>query len=340
MYVRRKEPFPQFLTILVVISLLISFGKNFPVVFDLMFYNFPFFNKFRVPSMILVLVQLSLPILAGLGVMSMLSLKENADSKGNKLIKNLAIVFGGLFVLSLLLSSPIRDWFISHMQSSGQKGQQLMQLKDFISDMFITDLLFAFGLTALAFGAAYFYISGKLSSHLLVLSLIALIIVDLWRIDLRAANYVEVPLLEGAFNEPGYVTAIKSRNDKDPFRILNIKQDGTPGSLNQHQNYHAYFLLEDLFGYSGIKPRAYQDIIDIVGSPVNPTLWRMLNTKYIISEKPLNFQGFSPVYSDDKSILYEFTEALPRAYFVDETVKMEGINILNLLRTTVLILQS
>jgi hypothetical protein len=334
MYVKRKEPYAQFLTILVVISLLISFGRNFPVLFDLMFYNFPYFNKFRVPSMILVLVQLSLPVLAGLGIMHILSLREAVNLKENKLIKNLALVFGGLFVLSLVLSSPLKDWFISHMQSSGDKGQRIiqMQLGEFVSDMFVTDMMFAFGLTALAFGSAYFYVVGKFSLHLTVLMLIILAVIDLWRIDLRAAKYVEVPLLEGAFDTPGYVEAIRSRNDKEPFRILNIKQDGTPGSLNQHQNFHAYFLLEDLFGYSGIKPRAYQDIIDVVGSPVNLTLWRMLNTKYIISDRSLDFQGFRQIHSDGKTMLYEFTEALPRAYFVNSVESMDGIDILNAIK--------
>jgi hypothetical protein len=331
MYVRRKDPFVQFLTVLVFISLLISFGRNFPVLFDLMFYNFPFFNKFRVPSMILVLVQLSLPVLAGFGVMSILTLRETADLKGRKLIRNIAYIFLGLFILALLLSSPLKDWFISHMQGSGQKGERLiqMQLGDFISSMFITDLLFALGLTALVFGSAFLYISGRFSSHLLVLLLITFVLTDLWRINLRAANYIEVPVLEGAFDKPDYIAAIEARNDKEPFRLLNIKQDGTSGSLNQHQNYHAYFLMEDLFGYSGIKPRAYQDIIDIVGSPVNHTLWRMLNTKYIISDKSFYFESFKLIQTDGKTMLYEFTDALPRAYFVNSVIRMEGIKILN-----------
>ena len=47
-----KEPFVQFLTILSAIALLISFGKNLSLLFDLMFYYFPYFDKFRVPSMI------------------------------------------------------------------------------------------------------------------------------------------------------------------------------------------------------------------------------------------------------------------------------------------------
>ncbi|MEJ2103961.1 MAG: hypothetical protein P8X47_05210, partial [Ignavibacteriaceae bacterium] len=65
MFTDWKNPLVRFFTILSVIALLISFGRTFSVVYDLMFNYFPFFDKFRVPSMILVLVQLSFPILAG-----------------------------------------------------------------------------------------------------------------------------------------------------------------------------------------------------------------------------------------------------------------------------------
>lgn len=330
-YAGRKEPFVQFLTLLAAISLFISFGRTFPVLFDLMFYNFPFFNKFRVPSMILVLVQISFPVLAGIGIMKIYEAEKNNNARITKLLRNISLVFGGLFILSLVLTSPLKDWFISHIQNSGEKGARFlqMQLGDFMSDMFHTDLLFAFGLTALAFGAAYFFLSGKITAHLMIISLIILVVIDLWRIDSRASNYIEAPVVEGAFNTPGWVTAIQNKNEKEPFRILNIKQDGTPGSLNQNQNYHAYFLLEDLYGYSGIKPRAYQDIMDVLGSPVNPTLWRMLNTRYIISDKVFNYPGFNEIYSDGKSYVYENPGALPRAYFVNTVEKRDGIGILN-----------
>ncbi len=64
MVVNWKDPFVRYLTILAAIATLISFGRTFPLFYDLMFHYFPFFDKFRVPSMILVLVQLSFPILS------------------------------------------------------------------------------------------------------------------------------------------------------------------------------------------------------------------------------------------------------------------------------------
>jgi uncharacterized membrane protein YfhO len=62
------------------------------------------------------------------------------------------------------------------------------------------------------------------------------------------------------------------------------------------------------------------------------TLWRMLNTKYTISDRSLDFQGFRQIHSDGKTMLYEFTEALPRAYFVNSVESMDGIDIVNAIK--------
>ncbi|MEO8398540.1 MAG: hypothetical protein ABI550_01865, partial [Ignavibacteriaceae bacterium] len=264
MIFRRKDPFVQFLTILVVISLLISFGRTFSILFDPMFYYFPMFNKFRVPSMILVLVQLSMPVLAGLGLMRILSLKNDTNEKELKIIKNIAFSFAGLFVISLLLSSAVSSWFVGRVGESADKGQRLlqMQLGDYMSEIFIGDVLVSFALAAAVFGLLYFYLVNKLSKDLLIAAILVLGIFDLWRIDQRATKYIDSPAVTNSFNTPDYISAIKNQNDKEPHRLLNIKQDGSLGSFSQNSNYHAYFLEEDLYGYSGIKPRAYQDIID------------------------------------------------------------------------------
>ena len=49
------------------LSLLLSFGNFFPPLFDLFYRYLPFFNKFRIPSMILTLVYFALAILAAIG---------------------------------------------------------------------------------------------------------------------------------------------------------------------------------------------------------------------------------------------------------------------------------
>ncbi len=335
-FTRWKDPFVQFLTILSGIALIISFGKNFPVLFDLLFYNLPYFNKFRVPSMILVLVQVSVPVLAGIGLMRIISLRNEKDEKLKRVVKNLAIGFSAILVIFLLLNGAISDWFVSRVndyaasvqQSQPRLAQQFQALGNYAAGMFTGDLLFAFAFLSLTFWAAVGYINSRLSGDSLVLLVILLTVIDLWRIDGRGEDYVDNPDVKNLFTPPDYVTAIKKQNDKEPFRILNLKQDGSYGSFNNNANHNAYFLLEDFYGYSAVKPRSYQDIIDVIG-PANPTLWRMLNIKYLISSKPVNMAGFTLINKTDKSIVYKDEYALPRVYFVDSVRTETGMNLLN-----------
>ncbi len=336
-----KEPFVQFLTILSGIALLISFGRTFPVLFDLMFYHFPFFDKFRVPSMILVLDQLSFPVLAGFGLMKILSAKEEKDAKVIKLLKNSAYAFSGILVLSLLLNSTISSWFVSRVNdyadsisgTQSQFAQQFRALADYIAGMFTSDLMFGFAFVAIAFWSAVGYVNSKISKDAFVFIVIVLTIIDLWRIDGRGADakYVDNPDVKRMFTQPEYIKAIKAQNDKEPFRMLNLKQDGSLGSYSNDANYNVYFLVEDFYGYSGIKPRGYQDLMDVIG-PANPTLWRMLNVKYIILDKPYQFSGLVPIDNKDKEVVYRNMNALPRIYFVDSIKVKPDIEVLNMIK--------
>ncbi len=331
-----KNPFVRFLTILSAIALLISFGKNFSPIFNFFFYYLPYFNKFRVPIMILVLVQLSIPILAGFGLMKIISLRENKDDRAKKIIKNAAIVFSVIFVLSVILKGIIGDWFSERVinfvngiqQSQTREAQYFTAFAPYITEMFTGDLIIAFGMLSIGFGLAYSYIKLKISKDFLVVVIIILTIFDLFRIDARGEKYVDNPDIKNMFNTPDYVTVIRNQNDKEPFRMLNIKQDGNLGSFNNNANFNAYFMLEDFYGYSGIKPRSYQDLMDVIG-PVNPTLWRMLNVKYIVSDQQIPFAGFEPIYQQGKEIVYKNNNALPRVYFVNKVESQPDLEVLN-----------
>ena len=143
MVINWKDPFVRYLTILSIIALLISFGRTFPFVYDLMFNYFPAFDKFRVPSMILVLVQLSFPILAGLGIAKIISAKKEKDKRIELYIRNIFFVLGGFFLLTLLLGSPIKEWFTSRVNeyvstiriSQPQKANMFNALSDYMANI-------------------------------------------------------------------------------------------------------------------------------------------------------------------------------------------------------------
>jgi len=328
MIINWKDPFVRYLTILVSIATLISFGRTFPIVYDLMFHYFPFFDKFRVPSMILVLVQLSLPILAGLGIAKIISLKNENDKKYDNLFRNTFFALSGIFVLTILLASPIKSWFVQRVMESGEKGTQLQQIHDYMSEMFLNDVRLAFFFTAAVFGLIFAYLKSFVSRDLMIAVIIVFSLIDIFRINHRGETYQETKDIDQLFEKPEYVSAIQSLNDKSTFRILNLKKDGL-GTISQNSNFNAYFLLQDLYGYSGIKPRAYQDYMDVLGSPANQTLWRMVNVKYLVIDNPVNVAGLVPIYSGDKTYVYENHNALPRAYFVNSVQQATAMEILN-----------
>ncbi|MEE9450263.1 MAG: YfhO family protein, partial [Ignavibacteriaceae bacterium] len=261
-----------------------------------------------------------------------LSLRKEPDLKVQRLIRNAAIVFGGLFVISLLLASPIKDWFVGRIIESGEKGTRLQPLHDYMSNMFLTDARLAFLFTAAVFGMAYAFIKGKLSGDLFAIAVAVLILIDLFRVNHRGETYTDNAQQENLFIKPDYIQAIENTGDRSLFRVLNLKQDGSIGSLNQNSNFLTYFLQYDIYGYSGIKPRAIQDYYDVLGSPANSTFWRMLNVKYIVFDQAINQPGLLPIYNGTNSFLYQNQNALPRAYFVNRVEKKPSLEILNMVK--------
>lgn len=333
--INRKDRFVQFLSVLSGIVLLISFGKNFSLVFDIMYYYAPFFSTFRVPSMILNILQVTVPILAALGLKKII---DSPDTLRQPIVKYAALAGSGLFVLFLILKGSLTDWFISrvsaHAAALGPKSglaQQFTALSGYMADMFTGDLLISIALMTLTLWIIYLMLSKKLGVDAGLLVIAALIIFDLARIDVRPARYIDKDILEGQFVKPDYITAIESQNDKEPYRILNLKQDGSLGSFNQNVNFHVYFQEEDFYGYSGLKPRSYQDLMDVVG-PVNPTMWNMLNVKYIIIDKPTRELGLEPIFAGQTSAAHINKSYLPRAFFVETVQKATDMEVLQALR--------
>jgi hypothetical protein len=338
LFLRWRDPIVQFLGIIIVLFILLSFGKNFPLIYNLLYYHLPSFDNFRTPSMTLHVVQIIFPILAGLGIMKLIALREEKNLKMENILKFTAIAFAGLFVVVLFLSGSIGDSFVQRVndyisglgqsQREQQKAQELKALSEYMKSMFTGDLLIGFALLALTFGLIYSFVKSKLNKELFILALVVLVLFDLFRIGERGSTLVESERINSMFTEPNYISVIKKQNDSEPHRLLNLKQDGSMGSFSQNANFNVYFLQEDFYGYSAAKPRSYQDIMDVVG-PVNPTLWRMLGVKYIVTDRPYAPEGFSNIYQSKDEFINRNEKALPRLYFVDSVKQKSGVDVLN-----------
>lgn len=341
LFVKWKDPIVQFFGIVVMLFLLLSFGRTFPLIYNLFYYHFPGFDNFRSPSMILHILQIIFPILAGLGLMQIVSIREEKNPKKEKVFKYVALFFAGLFVLFFLLSGSLGSWFtqrvndyaasLGQSQRAQQEAQTFNALAEYMTDMFKGDLLASFALLAIVFGLIYMFIKSKINKELFIAGIAVLVLFDLFRISHRGESYVDSDKVNDLFREPNYISVIKQQNDKEPHRLLNLKQDGSLGSFSSNANFNVYFLQEDFYGYSAAKPRSYQDIMDVVG-PVNPTLWRMLNVKYVITDREYNPGGFISIYQGKDEFVYRNEKALPRIYFVDSVAQKSGVDILSAIK--------
>jgi hypothetical protein len=334
----RKNPLVQSLTIISILALIISFGRTLPVLFDLMFYNFPYFSSFRAPVMIHIIINLSFVILAGFGIKSILELVKD-KIKSEKFIKAGRYVFP-ILALPILISiigfegyyssqvanSPL----IQKLQQQGAKAQQISQYTQQVatiaydnvkSEMMLISIILLAG-----YAACYFYLKGKIKYQFFLAGLILLTLIDLWHIDFKTLHWDNKTDNEGVFKTPDYVDwVLKNEKSTDEFRVLELNQ-GSP----QRSNTPAYWRLHSMYGYQGAKLRIYQDMDD-VAQLTNPFVINLMNTKYIFTDQPMADSNYQQVYKGTK-LIYLNKTALPKAYFVSEFKTASGLEILTNIR--------
>ena len=318
----RKKPFVIFSLIVAIFSLFIAFGKEFPLIFNLMFYHFPFFNKFRDPDMILVLVQFFVAFLAAFGIDAVYEARKNGDMVFARKVLMATEVFGGMLVLAFLFQSPLKDYYFGVIQENARQ-QFTPAANSFLFDNMMNDLYVCLLIMALSAGVIYLYVQRRISILAGSAALTAILLFDLWRVDYKPMQMHDQQTQKAQFATPDYVRFIK----KQPglYRVLPL-QNGQPTTSNDL----AYYSIQDASGYSGAKLRIYQDMLDVDGL-TNPNIMRLLDVKYIITDKPDPAYG-KVVFTGSKAV-EENDTVLPRAFFVDNYRVASGLEILNSLRT-------
>ncbi len=295
-----------------VLALMLSWGKNFLLLTDPFFYYFPYYNKFRTVSMILVIVSLTVPL------MSFLTLKEIMNDR-EKFGKNLKPVWISLGITVLLLIIPSFFNFMSVQEVSSfdnllkSNPQQASQINSVFDELQIarksiykSDALRSFAYVAI--GAllllAFVKIKG-FKKYMFIGALGLFILIDLGTVSRRylpAKNDPKkgVVLWKNKSRAkdnflPKPVDQIIMKDTDKYYRVLNL----TTSTFNDA--YTSYFH-KSIGGYHGAKLRRYQDVIDnylgynmqlIINSLQDTTgdigtalkqssVLNMLNTKYII----------------------------------------------------------
>ncbi len=314
----RKDLFVQAMMTIAVVGLFISFGDNLPIVFDLFYYYFPMFNKFRAPSMALAMMHFTFPILAGYGINSLINSK---DDRVKKYIKNFFFGVGGFAALGIIWAVAFKDDYITAVGAKFNHPQLQKELWSImLSDWFINVAILA--VAGVLFWA---FRNKKLQYSGLVVILIGLAIFDMWRIDYRPMDVAKQDITKAYFKETDVEQFLKQ--DKDLFRI---------SDFTRQANIPAYFGLQNVGGYHSAKLRVYQDLLDNAdqGSTsyvTNPFLWNLLNVKYVISGQNV---GMPPVMQSKYNGAYVFKNPnmMQRAEFVNSVEIADAKTILDKLK--------
>ena len=264
---------------LTIFSLLLSFGHHTPF-FGWLFNSLPFFNKFRTPSMALVIAGLAMPLLAFLSLNYLLQAKLSWTDIAKKFIPAFYTALG-LCALGLL---AVWMWFDfsgpNDVQYREQLGDLLMAaLRKDRASLLQQDAFRSLMLISLAGLSLWAFLKNKLTQKMLILSLGLLVTFDMWSVAKRYLNtndFVDKSTYEANFSPSE--ADLDILKDTDPsYRVL----DATVDLFNNA--YPAYYH-RLVGGYHPAKLIRYQDLIENQISKNNMSVLNMLNTRYVIQQ--------------------------------------------------------
>lgn len=300
-----KGPMKWALLAATILSVLLSWGRNFMGFTDFFLDYIPMYAKFRTVASILVIAEFTIPLLA------MLALKKIVEEPDilTKKIKFVYISFGltaGFALLFALMPTLFFSDFVSssEMQAMSQiPGDQLNPLLDNLKEMrraiFTADCWRSFWIIVIGTVFLLLFKAKKLKSEYMVGAIAILCLIDMWQVNKRYLNddmFVEKSQREA----PQQKTATDEQILRDKsldYRVLNLASNTF--NENETSYYH-----KSIGGYHAAKLHRYQDMIDAYIAPEMQSLMKavsaaqgdmskvngdsifpilnMLNTKYFI----------------------------------------------------------
>ena len=300
-----KGPMKWALLAATILSILLSWGKNFMGFTDFFLDYVPMYAKFRTVASILVIAEFTIPLLA------MLALKKFFDEPEliKPRLKYVGISFLLTGVVALLFSVMPSAFFSSFISTSEMQalkslpaehvGPLMANLTEMRQAMFTSDALRSFYIILVGTGILLAFAFGKLKKEYAIAIILVICLVDLWTVNKRYLND-EMFVPKSEREAPQQMTQADEQilHDKSlDYRVLNLASNTF--NENETSYYH-----KSIGGYHAAKLRRYQEMIEQYISPemqqifgavseaggnmtkVNgDSIWpvlNMLNTKYMI----------------------------------------------------------
>jgi hypothetical protein len=256
-----------------IVALVLSWGKNFPLLTDFFINNVPLYNKFRAVSSIQVILELCFPVLAVMGLQSFFKLEKKPQGK--------ALLESGTFCLGVLLILFLCKGMFSF--SGGSDGYFLESYgPDFVAalkqdrmSLYSADLLRSGFFVLLTAGVLWFFIKERFAQKTTIIIVGLLMVFDLFFVDKKYVSdkdFVSAREVEAPFQEtPSDAQILK---DTTHYRVFEVN-----GNLSSAR---ASYFHKSIGGYSAVKPRRMQQLFDYQIAKNNMEILNMLNVKYVI----------------------------------------------------------
>ena len=281
----------------IILSLLLSFGKNFSFLTDLFISYFPIYDKFRAVSSIQVILELCIPIMAILGLSSLFSDKIMTKSKIR------ALNFTGMVFLLILIVLYLIKGFLPFSGISDQYMDETIveALIEDRKEIYVSQLLKSFIFISIIYSLIFLFIKEKLKKNYFIVSLAIIISTDLILFSknyVNDENFVDAVNVENPYNlDEVYKSII---DDKSDYRVLDLTENSTKPN----------YFFNSINGYHAAKLGRYNDVMDFYLNKNHLNTLSMLNTKYII----FNQEGEKQIFKN------EFSSG--SAWFVKENINV------------------
>ena len=273
-----------------VVSLLLSWGKNFPILTDFFIDTIPLYNKFRAVSSIQVILELCIPALAIMGLQSFFKEEKTQQLKG-------LYLSGGVFVGIIAFLIAIKSQFgfsggsdAYYLQNYGPEF--INALKEDRKSLYSADLLRSGFLVLLTFGLLWVFIKNKISKSTAIILVGIIMISDLFFIDknyVNAKSFVSPSEVDVPFQPTA--SDLEILRDTSHYRVFEVN-----GNMSSSR---ASYFHQSIGGYSAVKPRRMQQLFDYQIAKNNMEVLNLLNAKYIIQtdKEGKEFPTYNPNYN-------------------------------------------
>ena len=332
-----KGPMKWALLAATVLSVLLSWGKNFMGFTDFFLDYIPMYDKFRAVSSILVIAEFTIPLLAMLALKQIIARPQIVKEQARAFY----ISFGLTGGVALLFALAPRFFFPSYVSSMEMQALQsipadqlaplIANLEEIRVSIFTSDAWRSFFVVAIGAALLWLYGMGKLKAKLTIGVLLLLCLVEMWDVNKRYlydAQFVPQTARTEGFRPTDTDKAILEDKTLD-YRVLNL------ASNTFNENNTSYWH-KSIGGYHAAKLRRYQEMIEEHISSEMSNLFKAVSeaggdmAKVDASAFPvlnmLNTRYFIFPLQGGKTMPLQNPYTLGNAWFVDEVQYVNNAN--------------